>query len=541
MNQSRFTDLRQGSRPRIGDVVAADGTRIHGYKILRLVLICSASFCYHPFPQHVAESAEAHLATSTRMPTRPSGSDTVSSPTSYSLRILFVDDEPGLRLVVKNELQKQGHDVTVAEDGAAAIALLDEHFYDCAIVDLKMPNVDGWGVIEHLKKVSPDTDFIISTGHGNVPEVIKALQLGAYDFVPKPPNLVTISTAVNRVVDKHRLRNCAIALQTELKAVRGTTDIIGESQSMSRVKNLINKIGPTGSSVLILGETGTGKELVARRIHEVSTRSHMPFVAVNCGALPEHLVESELFGHKKGAFTGADTARKGLIEIAKGGTLFLDELGELDKQMQVKLLRFLESGELRRVGENETINVDVRIVCATNRHLQDMVAEGSFREDLFFRVNTFEIRLPPLRERKEDIPAIARSLVARHMKRPEVPEDILAPETVSLLRAHDWPGNVRELANAIEHAVILSDGQSIRAEDMPSSVGGRASGSEARPFLVTNFPHALTLDEIEEEVIIQTLDKYKGDKPAVAAELGIALKTLYNKINLYTARQRIPA
>lgn len=463
----------------------------------------------------------------------------MSNPNTYSLRILFVDDEPGLRLVIKNELQKQGHEVTVAEDGAAAIKLLEEHHYDCAITDLKMPNVDGWGVIEYLKKNHPDTDFIISTAHGNMPEVIKALQLGAFDFVPKPANLTTISTAVNRAVEKHRLRNCAIALQTELKSVRGATDIIGDTQSMQRVKNLINKIGPTDSSVLVLGETGTGKELIARRIHEVSSRANMPFVAVNCGALPEHLVESELFGHKKGAFTGAETARKGLIEIAKGGTLFLDELGELDKQMQVKLLRFLESGELRRVGENETIHVDVRIVCATNRNLQDMVSEGNFREDLFFRVNTFEIRLPPLRERKEDIPAIARSLVARHMKRPEVPESMLAPETISLLRAHDWPGNVRELANAIEHAVILCDGKTIRPEDMPTSVGGKASQAHARPFLVTNFPKALTLDEIEEEVILQTLEKYKGDKPAVANELGIALKTLYNKINLYTSRQRV--
>ncbi len=465
----------------------------------------------------------------------------MSSPNAYSLRILFADDEAGLRLVIKNELQKQGHEVTVAEDGAAAIALLDTHSYDCAIVDLKMPNVDGWGVIEHLKKSHPDTDFIISTGHANMPEAIKAVQLGAFDFILKPANLTTISTAVNRVVEKHRLRNCTLAMQSLVKSTCGTTDIIGDTSSMNRVKNLINKIGPTDSNILILGETGTGKELVARRIHEVSPRANMPFVAVNCGALPEHLVESELFGHKKGAFTGAETARKGLIEIAKGGTLFLDELGELDKHMQVKMLRFLESGELRRVGENETIHIDVRIVCATNRNLQDMVSEGRFREDLFFRVNTFEIRLPPLRERKEDIPALARTLVARHMKRAEIPENILAPETVSLLRAHDWPGNVRELGNAIEHAVILSDGKIIHAEDLPTSVGGRASQSESRPFLVTNFPRALTLDDIEQEVIQQTLEKYKGDKPAVAAELGIALKTLYNKINLYTSRQKMSA
>jgi transcriptional regulator with PAS, ATPase and Fis domain len=267
---------------------------------------------------------------------------------------------------------------------------------------------------------------------------------------------------------------------------------------------------------LILGETGTGKELVARRIHDLSQRAGMPFVAVNCGALPENLVESELFGHKKGAFTGADTPRKGLIEVANGGTLFLDELGELDKGMQVKLLRFLESGEVRRVGENEAFHVDVRIVCATNRPLEKMAQEGGFREDLFFRVNTFEIHLPPLRERKEDIPELARTLVARHLKRRDIPLEILSPETILLLQAHEWTGNVRELTNALEHAVILSDGDVIPAEKPEKPVP--SFGSK-------------TLREIEMEVIYQVLDKHQGDKVKAANELGIALKTLYNKLN----------
>jgi transcriptional regulator with PAS, ATPase and Fis domain len=346
-----------------------------------------------------------------------------------------------------------------------------------------------------------------------------------------------IAGVLQRVAQKRALTNKTIALETRLKAVEGATELIGQTLPMQRVKTLVEKIAPTDSSVLILGETGTGKELVARRIHELSKRADRPFVPVNCGALPENLVESELFGHKKGAFTGADTPRKGLIEVANGGTLFLDELGELDKAMQVKLLRFLESGEVRRVGENEPFHVDVRIVCATNRDLQEMVREGTFREDLFFRINTFEIQLPPLRERQEDIPALARSLVARHLKRRGVPDEILAPDTVRILRTHAWSGNVRELANALEHAVILSGGETILPEHLPTTVGG-SSGHARRPFDVHNFPRSMTLKEIEQEVIEQTLERNRGDKPRTADELGIALKTLYNKLNQYQTQSQ---
>ena len=261
----------------------------------------------------------------------------------------------------------------------------------------------------------------------------------------------------------------------------------------------------------------------------------MPFVPVNCGALPEKLVESEFFGHRKGAFTGADSQRKGLLEVANGGTLFLDELGELDRAMQVKLLRFLESGEVRRVGENESFHVDVRLVSATNRNLQEMVAEGTFREDLFFRVNTFEIHLPPLRERPEDLPALAYFLLARQLKRTQIPEDILSAETIDVLVNHDWPGNVRELANALEHAVILSDENTITPGDLPVSVGRKSSrhrSTASIPFSGSS----RTLREIETDVILRVLEKHNGDKPKTASELGIALKTLYNKLNQDQAR-----
>ncbi len=453
------------------------------------------------------------------------------------LRILFVDDEAPIREVMKIELQRMGHDAIICEDGKSAIAAAEKHSFDAAIVDLRMPGLTGWDVIEHLKVVSPDTDVIISTGHGNMEDAIQALRRGAYDFLTKPTKLAVISGVLNRVAEKRALKNKAIALESRLKAVEGS-NIVGSSAPMLRVQHLIEKIAPTDSNVLILGETGTGKELAARRVHELSRRAHMPFVAVNCGALPENLVESELFGHRKGAFTGADTNRKGLIEVANGGTLFLDELGELDRMMQVKLLRVLESGEMRRLGENESFHVDVRVVCATNRNLLEMVESGAFREDLFFRVNTFEIPLPSLRERKSDIPDLARALVSRHLKRATVPEGMLSPDLLMVLDQHDWNGNVRELANALEHAIILSDGKILRREDLPVSVLSRVRRrpmaaaavlplAEGKP--VSDRPKSLR--EIEMEAILESLERNGGDKPKTAQELGIALKTLYNKLN----------
>jgi DNA-binding NtrC family response regulator len=449
------------------------------------------------------------------------------------LRVLFVDDEPPIRDVMKIELPRMGHEATICEDGSAAIAALDKQSFDVAIVDLRMPGISGWDVIDHIKKTAPDTEVIISTGHGSMEEAIQALRRGAYDFLPKPCKLFEIANVLKRVGEKLALTRKTEALERQLERIEGSPSLIGETSSMRRVKQLVDKIAPTDSAVMIQGETGTGKELVARRIHEMSKRSDGPFVAVNCGALPENLVESEFFGHRKGAFTGADTPRKGLVEVAHCGTLFLDEIGDLDKGMQVMLLRFLESGEIRRVGENEFFHVDVRIVCATNRDLQTMVAEGTFREDLFFRVNTFEMHLPPLRERKEDIPSLARTLIARHLKRAQAPPDILSPAALELLLSHEWSGNVRELANALEHAVILSDGKTILPEHLPASV----TGASVRPSSIASLAssQAKTLREIEMEVIHQVLDKHGGDKPKAAHELGIALKTLYNKLNQYQA------
>ncbi|APZ90623.1 Nitrogen regulation protein NR(I) [Fuerstiella marisgermanici] len=454
----------------------------------------------------------------------------VSQSSKHKLRVLFVDDDESISGLLESELPRMGHTATICRSPGEAIEAVSKNTFDAAIVDLRMPGGSGWDVIDQLREHSPETDYVISTGHGSMDDAIRAIRMGAYDFLPKPVSLFEISAVLQRIGDKKSLQNKNTALESRLKQVEGRSDLIGESKSMERVKTLIEKIAPTDSAVLILGETGTGKEMVARRVHEQSERADAPFVAVNCGAIPENLVESEFFGHRKGAFTGADTARTGLFEVANGGTLFLDELGELDKSMQVKLLRFLESGEVRRVGENEPFRVDVRIVCATNCDLQEMVEAGTFREDLVFRVNTFEIHLPPLRERRDDIPALARHLIARHLKRETAPESILAPETIALLKSQEWAGNVRQLANVMEHAMILSDGKCIMPEDLPRSMikGGSTPSASSDGIQFGDEPR--TLREMEDQMILHVLEKHEGDKPSAAKELGIALKTLYNRL-----------
>lgn len=463
----------------------------------------------------------------------------MSAASCCKLRVLFVDDEPLIRQIMAVELPARGHDVTVCEDGASALKALSEKSFDCAILDLQMPRLTGWDVAARMKELAPDTLAIIHTAHGSMDAAIQALRMQVFDFLPKPCSLFDLDSMLLRVAEHRTLMNKTIALEKSLKAVQGSSELVGNSPAMQRVKRLIDKIAPTDSSVLILGETGTGKELVARRIHDLSPRAAMPFVAVNCGALPEQLVESEFFGHRKGAFTGADVSRKGLLEVADGGTLFLDELGELDKGMQVKLLRFLESGEVRRVGENEAFHVDVRIVCATNRPLTDMIAQGTFREDLFFRINTFEVPLPPLRDRKEDIPALSQVLLARHLKGRQLPEGMLSRDSLNLLSRHDWPGNVRELANALEHALILSDGLTITPDDFPGSLDvrrpakARGDDPECVPGQAAQTWKPSTIQAMEKELILSALERNGGDKPKTASELGIALKTLYNKLNQY--------
>ena len=454
---------------------------------------------------------------------------------SRSLRILFVDDERSLQETMRLELPRLGHEVTVCPDGRSAMKVLEKTMFDAAILDLRMPGMTGMEVLEHLKKVSPDTEAVMMTGHASMETAVDALRLGAFDYITKPCKLTEIEAVLAKILDHRDLKHKNLALQTRVEAAEGPSNLVGHSAPMTAVHRMIATVAPTDATVLILGETGTGKELAARSLMQQSKRSTMPFVPINCGAFAEHLVESELFGHIKGSFTGADRDHKGLFEVANGGTVFLDELGELNRNIQVKLLRFLESGEIRRVGDNKPFRTDVRVLCATNRDLRAMINDDLFREDLYFRINTFEIRLPPLRERRQDIPDLAQHLLARTARRPpEQVAGLLAPETIDLLLEHQWKGNVRELANVMEYAYIISGGAMILPEHLPTTLRLAAPGlsSPAAGTVGTGTPGGpRTLEEIETEHVLRTLDKHGGSKTAAALELGISLKTMYNKLN----------
>jgi DNA-binding NtrC family response regulator len=469
--------------------------------------------------------------------------------------VLFVDDEISLREFMRLELPRLGHDVTVCPDGRSALETMKKATFDAAILDLRMPDMTGIEVLEHLKQVSPDTEAVMMTGYASKETAIEALRLGAFDYITKPCKISEIEGILIRILEKRKLKNKNQALQARVQAAEGPSLLIGQAAPMSAVHRLVATIAPTDAPVLILGETGTGKELVARTIYQQSKRADMPFVPVNCGALSPNLVESELFGHRRGAFTGADRDHKGLFEVANGGTLFLDELGELNKNIQVKLLRFLESGELRRLGETEPFRCDVRVICATNRDLGKMIAADEFREDLLYRLNTFEINLPNLRERKADIPDLAKHLLARSAKRPiDQVADLLTSEAIEVMYEHEWPGNVRELANAMEYAYIVAGGGPILASHLPQTVRLRKAKAPpiptAVPIAASVNPHILpmaspvgmgssrTLADIEMEHILRVLEKNNHNKPLTAKELGISLKTLYNKLNRWEEERR---
>jgi len=450
-----------------------------------------------------------------------------TAPRPRALKILFADDETALQELMSIELPRMGHEVTVCPDGTTAVAALERNVYDCLLVDLDMPGLNGIEVIERAGELAPDTEAVVLTGKSSLDSAVAALRFGAFDYLTKPCRLIELKSLLERVAQKRELTNKYRAVQRQLQRVEGEPKLIGRGLMMDRLRQLISRVAPTNSTALILGETGTGKELVARAIHDQSLRAQEPFVAINCGALPENLIESELFGHRKGAFTGADDHRVGLFEVAHGGTLFLDEIGELPKAMQAKLLRVLESGEIRRVGDNDAFQVDVRVVCATHRDLESMVAKEEFREDLMFRINTFEIHIPPLRSRVADVPELAVHLFQRF--RPSArgsAEDLFTPEALDALQSCPWPGNVRELANVIEHATILADQPPITMQHLPDRLTSRNAGRMRR-----RLGGPISLRELEIQAIDESLERHEGNKTAAAEELGVSLKTLYNKIN----------
>jgi DNA-binding NtrC family response regulator len=439
--------------------------------------------------------------------------------------ILFADDEVELQKLIGSELPRMGFRVTVCPNGSTALAALEKQEYDCLLVDLDMPGMSGLQVIDKAKQLYPLISTVVLTGKPSQETAIGALKFEAVDYLTKPCRLSDLAKVLGGAVARREAKRKLAVMEHRLRRAEGDSQMIGDHPLMQRLRKLITKVAPTESTVLIRGETGSGKELAARAVHDQSKRSDQPYVAVNCGALPETLIESELFGHSKGAFTGADATRTGLFQLAHGGTLFLDEIGELPLAMQAKLLRVLETGEIRRLGDDRTTNVDVRIVTATHRDLEQMVREGEFREDLMYRINTFELYVPPLRERKEDIPKLALHLLKRH--RPDIASSVkpFTDEAAEMLQGHVWPGNVRELANIIEHAAILCEKSPIDVEHLPQHFRSRRLRSE----IAAAGP--LTLNELELQAIHKSMLTHDGNKAAVAAELGISLKTLYNKLS----------
>jgi DNA-binding NtrC family response regulator len=438
----------------------------------------------------------------------------LSSKPLNRLRVLFVDDEAPIRQVMLKELPRMGHDVTICEDGQVALKFLEEQAFDAAIVDLRMPGLSGWDVIDHLQKVAPETEIIISTGHGSLDDAIQALRRGAYDFLTKPTKLVEIANVLQRIAEKKALTNKAIALEHQLRTVRGTSELIGDTPSMGRVKKLVEKIAPTDSSVLILGETGTGKELVARSLHGRSARRDGPFVALNCAALPSTLLESELFGFEKGSFTGAHAAHAGHIERAHHGTLFLDEIAEMQLAAQAKLLRVLQERRVQRLGSQRERTVDVRFLAATHQDLVGLVEAGAFRRDLYPRLDEVQIRLPPLRERQADVEVIAQA-VAAQLGRERGGNLVLSPCALEALRQYTWPGNVRELENTLRRAATLTRDTTLTAATLDAAGVGPRPGGAGRTL-------AEVVSAAEENAVRASLRRHRGDVAAAASELGVS-------------------
>ncbi|HOV15057.1 MAG TPA: sigma-54 dependent transcriptional regulator [Spirochaetota bacterium] len=441
--------------------------------------------------------------------------------------ILIVDDEKNIREGLGIALRRDGHNVFLAGDGSEALKIIKKEDIDLVITDLKMPNLDGDSLMKTVLKEFNNVPVIILTGHGTVETAVQAMRDGAYDFLTKPINLDKLSLIVTRAISQRQLIIENRNLLSKIQNI-GKNRIIGRSEKMAKICDVVEHVAPTKTSVMILGENGVGKELIANMLYDLSKRNDKPFIKVHCAALSESLLESELFGHEKGSFTGAIKSKKGRFELADGGTLFLDEIGEISPQIQVKLLRVLQERSFERVGGEETIQIDVRLITATNRDLKAEVEAGRFREDLYYRLNVVQITVPPLRERKEDIPLLISSLLPEFSKENNKVIKEITTKARTALYNHNWPGNVRELRNVLESAVVLCKNQIIDIDDLPPHIRNE---EESGNLLKIEMP--ISMHDIEKRAIIATLKLTNGNKSKAAELLDLNRKTLHTKLAEY--------
>ncbi len=449
--------------------------------------------------------------------------------------ILIADDEIGLRDSLRDLLTVEGYTVTTTSNGIEAINKLQTEQFDVALLDIRMPKIDGFEVLRYVQQNCPFTQPIMLTGLIDVKLAVEAIRLGAYDYITKPYSSDDLLKVIIRALERKNLLMQNEVMKSELQRLSGSSEIIGDAASFKKVLRLAAKIAPTESSVMIYGHSGTGKELIANFIYKNSLRADKPFVALNCASIPDSLIESELFGHEKGAFTDAVRQKQGLVEIANGGTLFLDEIGDISMSIQPKLLRFIQEGEYRRVGGNTVLHSDVRIISATNKRLENEVANSKFREDLLYRLNVITIDLPPLRERKEDIPKLAQWFIQKKMKTRI--QKTLASDAIDVLVRYEWPGNVRELENVIERAAILSHGEIIDAKDLALPVRS-LSMKDSQGDEQSRLGKLVPMKEVEREHYLGVLNTLNWNKSQAAKVLGVSLKTLYTKIQQYQLKEK---
>lgn len=450
--------------------------------------------------------------------------------------VLIVDDEKPTREGLRAALEDR-FDVYVAEDAPSAMELLEREPVDVVLTDFRLPLEDGMKLIARAKSLPRPPVCILMTAYGSEELAVEAMKRGADDYIPKGRMQIDeLEMRINRALRQRHLEAENVALHQQLDQRYGLEHLVGESPAMKEVFEVVRQVAPTRATVLLLGESGTGKEVIARAIHQLSPRARMPMVIVHCAALSPTLLESELFGHEKGAFTGAHERRIGRFEQAQGGTLFLDEIGEIDATLQIKLLRFLGERTFERVGSNKTLTADVRLIAATNKDLAQMVKAGTFREDLYFRLRVVEIHLPPLRERKEDIPLLAHRFLQEFARENNKPVRDFTLDAMEALLHYSWPGNVRELRTAIEHAVVLCRGDRITARDLPASVRGGPTSS-GTPAGLLNRPN-LTLKEVEKELILRALQETGGNRTLAAKKIGISRRTLHRKLRQYQIEEQ---